>query len=191
MEQERSRLSPTEWIAVGLGSGLLGGVALAAPVVVWDWRHTGHLAFELPMAATAWLFGLRHFSHAHYLAWPLVVGIALLAAYVVLSGIAFTGLADRAYRVARPLTSLAAGFAWGFVSFIFFWDMILPIARGGAPFRPAGGAPGLFVAPTWVWILGFTLLGLTMGACYAALRTPARSEEHERPAAPSPLQRAA
>jgi hypothetical protein len=30
---------------------------------------------------------------------------------------------------ARPLTSLAASFAWAFVSFIFVWDMLLPIAR--------------------------------------------------------------
>jgi hypothetical protein len=186
-------LDSSELVAVGLGSGLLGGLALAAPIVIWDWTHSGHRAFELPMAATAWLFGLQHFSHNRYLAWSLVIGVALLAAYAALSGAAFTALADRVYGIARPLASLAAGFAWAFVSFIFFWDMLLPIARGGEPFRAAPGAAGLFVAPTWVWILGFTLLGLVTGICYAGLRTsPARDEVSEEPrATPSRLHRAA
>jgi hypothetical protein len=34
----------------------------------------------------------------------------------------------------------------------------------------SSAAPGQFVAPNWVWILGFTLLGLATGACYRALR---------------------
>jgi hypothetical protein len=190
---DSTRLSPRDWLAVGLGSGLLGGVALAVPIVIWDWVRSGHRAFELPMAATAWLFGLQHFSNAIYLAWPIVIGIALLAAYFALSGLAFTGLADRVYRIGGPLASLAGGFAWAFVSFIFFWDMLLPIARDGAPFRAAPGAEALFVAPSWVWILGFTLLGLITGACYWALRTsPAREEvREERRVKPSLLQRAA
>ncbi len=187
------RLAPGEWLAVGLGSGLLGGVALAAPIVIWDWVRSGHLALELPMAATAWLFGLQHFSHTQYLAWPLVIGIALLAGYAALSGIVFTGLADRVFGVTRPLASAAAGLAWAFVSFIFFWDMLLPIARDGAPFRAAPGAGHLFVAPPWVWILGFTLLGIVTGTFYSALRaSPARDEvREERRVTPSPLQRAA
>jgi hypothetical protein len=168
-------LRVNEHLAVGIGSGLLGGIALAAPIVIWDWARAGHRAFELPMAATAWLFGLQYFSHERYLAWPLVIGIALLAVFASLTGVAFTALADRVYGARRPLSSLPAGFAWGFVTFIFFWDMLLPIARGGAPFRAAPGAAG-FVAPTWVWILGFTLLGLVTAASYALLRT-ARARE--------------
>jgi hypothetical protein len=188
-----TRLTPRDWLAVGLGSGLIGGIALAVPIVIWDWSRSAHRAFELPMAATAWLFGLQHFSNDTYLAWPLVIGIALLAAYSALSGLVFTALADRVYGIAGPLSSLAGGFAWAVVSFLFFWDMLLPIARDGAPFRAAPGAAQLFVAPNWVWILGFTLFGLATGACYWALHTsPARDVEmEERRVTRSPLQRAA
>ena len=145
------------------------------------------------MAATAWLFGLPHFSHESYLAWPLVIGIALLAAYSALSGLVFIGLADRVFGIARPLSSVGGGFAWAFVSFIFSWDMLLPIACDGTPFRAAPGAADLFVAPNWVWILGFTLFGLVTGACYWALRTsPARDDvREERRVTRSPLHRAA
>ena len=52
---------------------------------------------------------------------------------------------------------------------MFFWYMLLPIAREGAPFRLGSGSAG-FVAPDWVWILGFTVSGLAMGACYRLLR---------------------
>jgi hypothetical protein len=164
-----------ERAGLGLGSGLLGGLALAAPILIWDWARTSHLALELPMAATAWLFGLEHFSHVHYLGWPIVIGIALLCAYWALSGLAYAWLAERVAGTTRPLTSLAAGFAWSFVSFIFFWNMLLPIARGGAPFRVSGGSTSVvpepaFVAPNWVWILGFVLMGLVTSAAYAALR---------------------
>jgi hypothetical protein len=160
--------------------GLLGGIALAVPIVLWDWARSGHRAFELPEAATAWLFGLDHFSNQSYHAWPPVIGIALLAAYAAVSGLVFTGLADRVFGIRRPLTSFAAGCAWAFVSFIFFRDMLLPIARDGVPFRARSGAAQLFVAPNWAWILGFTLLGLVTGAYYAALRrSPARSEARE------------
>lgn len=70
--------------------------------------------------------------------------------------------------------------------------MLLPIARDGAPLRAASsGVP--FVTPNWVWILGFTLFGLTTGACYWALRTsPARDEmTEERSVTRTPLQPAA
>jgi hypothetical protein len=33
------------------------------------------------------------------------------------------------------------------------------------------GAVELMVAPNWIWILGFTLLGILAGARHAALRT--------------------
>lgn len=184
---------PGERVAVGLASGLLGGLAMAAPLVIWDWVRTSHVALELPMAATAWLFGLDHFSHDRYLAWPIVIGIALFAGYWALSGLVYAWLAERVAGITRPLTALAAGFGWSFVSFVFFWYMLLPIARDGAPFRVPGGAATLFeeptfVAPNWVWILGFTLMGLLTGACYAALRgSPSAREsrderDHSRPA---------
>jgi hypothetical protein len=76
-------------------------------------------------------------------------------------------LADRVYRVRTLTGSPALGAVWSFVSFMF-WYMLLPIARDGAPFRPT--AAGDYVAPTSVWILGFTLAGLTSGVCYWALR---------------------
>lgn len=175
-------LTPLEWLAVGLGSGLFGGLAMAAPLVIWDWIRSGHVALELPMAATAWLFGLQHFSHESYLAWPILVGAAILAAYWALSGIVFTRLAETIPGASGRVASLAAGFGWGFVSFIFFWDMLLPIARDGAPFRaPAAATLAVepaFVAPNWVWILSFTLMGLVTGACYSALRgSPATRDE--------------
>jgi hypothetical protein len=188
----RRALARRDWVAVGLGSGLLGGIALVVPIVLWDWARQGHQAFELPMGVTAWLFGLQHFSHDNYGAWSLVVGVAILVGYSALSGLVFTGLADRVFGIAGPLASLAAGFAWGFVSFIFFWDMLLPIARNGAPLRAAPAAVG-FVAPNWVWILGFTLFGLVTGAGYWALHTsPVRGEATgEERTTRSPLQHAA
>ena len=56
------------------------------------------------------------------------------------------------------------------MGFIFFWYMLLPIARDGAPFRAPAFDPLLFTAPNWVWILGFTLSGLVIAVGYAALR---------------------
>ena len=70
---------------------------------------------------------------------------------------------------------------WSFVSFMFFWYMLLPIARDGAPFRQtAAGAAA--AAPNWVWILGFALSGLASGACYCAL-VPASATRAEHAAA--------
>ena len=185
------RLAPRELVAVGTASGLLGALALAVPIVLWDWARDGHRAFEYPMAATAWLFGLQHFSNTGYHWWSLVLGIALLGVYGALSGIVFTALADRVFGVVRPLPSLAAGLVWSFVSFIFFWDMLLPIARNGSPFR-AVPLTAAFVAPNWVWILGFTLLGLATGASSAVLHaSPARVEAKDERRTPSLVERAA
>jgi hypothetical protein len=178
-EAVRTGLAPREVVAIGIGSGLLGAIALAVPIVLWDWARDGHRAFEYPMAATAWLFGLQHFSNTDYHGWSLILGILLLAAYGALSGVVFTALADRVVGVVRPLSSAAAGLVWSFVSFIFFWDMLLPIARNGSPFRVVPNMTA-FVAPNWVWILGFTLLGLATGASYAMLRSsPARVEAQD------------
>ena len=122
------------------------------------------------MAATAWLFGLVHFSQDENLWWPIVLGTAVLAVYWALSGVAFAALAHRFSRISHPAWTIAAGTAWGFVSFIFFWYMLLPVARDGAPFRATALDPLLFTAPNWVWILGFTLSGLVIAVSYAALR---------------------
>ena len=171
--EEDAELSATGILAVGAASGLLGGLVLAAPIVIWDWVRSGHRALELPMAATAWPFGLVHFSHDEYIWWSIVVGIALLAAYWALSGVAFVALADRFLRPSRASATLVAGVAWSFVTFIFSWYMLLPIARDGAPFRAAAIDPRLFTAPNWVWILGFALSGLVIAESYGALRRSA------------------
>ena len=173
-------LRAIQWFEVGCVAGVLGGIALALPLILWDWGHSAHLALELPMATTAWLFGLGHFSHDTNLIGSIVVGFVLLGVYWAVSGLVFTGLADRLLGIATIGRSLAAGAAWSFVSFIFFWNMLLPIARDGAPFRAASVAPGLFVAPDWVWTVGFTALGLVTGAVYASMRSGVRHAEGER-----------
>ncbi len=150
-------------------TGMLGGVALAAPLVIYDWARASHSALELPMAATAWLFGLDHFARNGYHWWPIVIGVVLLLAYWALHGLAFGALAEHEKLTSR-MGVLAAGLAWGFASFVFFWTMLLPIARDGAPFRATAAAPGLLVAPAWVWILGYALLGLVTGLAFRALR---------------------
>jgi hypothetical protein len=171
--KEVEELSASGILAVGAASGLVGGLVLAAPVVIWDWVRSGHRALELPMAATAWPFGLVHFSHDENLWWPIVVGIALLAAYWAMSGVAFVALADRFLRPSHASATLVAGVAWSFVTFMLSWYMLLPIARDGAPFRAAAIDPRLFTAPNWVWILGFALSGLVIAGSYGALRRSA------------------
>ena len=174
--------SGRQLVVDGIVSGLAGGLALAAPLVIWDWAHSAHRALELPMAATSWVFGLQHFSHDQNLWWPIVLGVVLLGLYTAVSGLAFAGLADRVFALESPVPALVGGAAWGFVSFMLFWYMLLPITRDGAPFRAAPGDPAFFVAPNWVWILGFTLLGLVSGAVYAALRRSGAVELQSRSA---------
>lgn len=168
-------LAPREWVAVGSAAGILGGIFMALPLILWDWVKTTHLALELPMAATAWLFGLNHFSHVTNRPGPIVIGIVFLALYWIVSGLAFTGLADRLYGITRLGPSLVAGAAWGFVNFMFFWYMLLPIARDGAPFRATLLAPLQFVAPNWVWILSWSVFGVATAVFYAVLRPRAPS----------------
>jgi hypothetical protein len=170
-------LRAIQWLEVGCVAGVLGGAALALPLILWDWVHAGHRALELPMATTAWFFGLDHFSHSTYFIGSIVVGFVLLGVYWAVSGLIFTGLADRLLGIATIGKSLAAGAAWSFVSFIFFWNMLLPIARDGAPFRAASVAPGLFVAPDWAWTVAFTAFGLVSGAVYASMRSGLRQSE--------------
>ena len=153
---------------LGTFCGLAGGLLLALPLVIYDWAKASHAALELPMAVSAWLFGLNHFDQNGYVVWAIIVGAVILLAYWVLNGLAFAALADRVYRVRSRSGSLALGAVWSFVSFMFFWYMLLPIARDGAPFRQtAAGAAS--TAPNWVWILGFALSGLATGTCYRAL----------------------
>jgi hypothetical protein len=168
-----------EWLLVGSVTGLFAGLAMAAPLVIWGWARQAHIALELPTATTAWLFGLGHFSHDTYSFWPIVVGTGFLAVYWIVSGLAFTGLADRLYHLRTLGKSLLAGAAWSIVNFLFFWYMLLPIARDGAPFRATPSKPGLFVAPNWVWILAFTVFGLACGLFYAVLRPAGAVEEAE------------
>jgi len=179
--REERELSSRGVVAVGVTAGLLGGIALAAPVVIWDWVRTGQRALELPMAATSWLFGLDHFSHDENLWGSIVLGAILLAVYWAVSGIAFTALAERVEPPLGVAWAIVAGAAWSFASFIFFWYMLLPIARDGAPFRASTADPLLFTAPNWVWILGFVLSGLAIAGSYAALRgSPAFRRQQQR-----------
>jgi hypothetical protein len=154
--------------AVGATAGVAGGLVLALPLVLYDWAKASHSALELPMAVSGWLFGLNHFARNGYHWWPIVIGALFLLAYWALLGVAFAGLADRVYHVRTLAGSLLLGAAWSFVSFMFTWYMVLPIARDGAPLRMTAAAAEAFVAPNWVWILGFAVSGLAIGACYRA-----------------------
>ena len=167
-------------LAVGSVSGLLGGIAMALPVVIWGWIDSAHRALELPMAATSWLFGLVHFSHDQNLWWPIVLGTALLGVYWAVSGIAFAALADWSHRLDNPAPTIAAGAAWSVVNFMLLWYMLLPVARDGVPFRASPANPLLFTAPNWAWILGFTVSGLVIAACYAVMRPSPASRSKER-----------
>jgi hypothetical protein len=46
--------------------------------------------------------------------------------------------------------------------------MLLTVARDGAPFRITN-ASTLYVAPNWVWVVGFVLAGLVTGIGYRSL----------------------
>jgi hypothetical protein len=184
---QRQAMGTRRLTMVGLASGVGGGLVLAAPLVIYDWARGSHSALELPMSVTAWLFGLGHYARNGYHWWPIVIGALFLVVYWGAQGLAFASIANRVYRVRTLIGSLALGGVWGFVSFMFFWYMLLPIARDGAPFRMTAVAAGSFVAPNWVWILGFTLFGFTTGLCYHALRTP----ETTQPAAAMPTQQQA
>jgi hypothetical protein len=170
----RQTTSTERLTRIGLASGIGGGVTLGATLFVYDWANGGHSALELPSAATGWLFGLEYFGQNDYRWWPILIGAVVFLAYWGLMGLLFAGLADRVYHVRTLMGTLALGAAWSFASFMFFWYMLLPIARDGAPFRLA--AAGEFVAPNWVWILGFTLAGLATGICYRELHARERAE---------------
>jgi len=174
--------------AIGVSAGVAGGLVLAAPLVIYDWAKASHSALELPMAVSGWLFGLNHFARNGYHWWPIVIGALILLAYWAVMGTVYAGVADRVYRVRTLAGSLMLGAVWSFVSFMFFWYMLLPIARDGAPFRQTA-ASAASTAPNWVWILGFALSGLATGTCYRAL-VPASATQAE-PAAAAESQQAA
>lgn len=161
-------------VGAGVAVGMIGGTLLALPLVLWDWASSTHSALELPMAAGAWLFGLENFTQNGYQWWPIVLGILFLGALTTIAGEAFAGLADRVFELRTWAASLGGGFAWGIAAFVCFWYVLLPVARDGAPFR-ATAASSAYVAPNWVWILGFVLAGLTSGAVYQLVRERATS----------------
>jgi hypothetical protein len=134
------------------------------------------------MAATAWVFGMSHFTQNGYEWGSIVVGMLLLAGYAIASGAIFGGIADRFLRLRTLPETIGAGFAWGFVSWLFFWYTLLPIAHDGAPFYSTvvtgavttplglvGIVSAVSVAPIWVFVLAFAVLGLVTALAYAAL----------------------
>jgi hypothetical protein len=185
---DRRATSTRRLTASGIAAGVVGGLVLAVPLFIYDWAKASHSALELPTAAASWLFGLEHFTRNGYQWWPIVLGAFFLLAFWGALGVAFAGLADRVYHVRTRAGMLALGALWSFVSFMFFWYMLLPIARDGAPFRATAVAPDEFVATPWVWILGFVLAGLATGLSYWRLRM---REPLTQPAATTTQQQAA
>jgi hypothetical protein len=185
----RETASSGRLTATGVAAGVGGGLVLAGPLLIYDWARASHSALELPMAFTGWLFGLNHFARNGYHWWPIVIGALFLLAYSSVLGVAFAELADRVYRVRALAGSLMLGAVWSFASFMLFWYMLLPIARDGAPFRMTAAAAGDFVAPNWVWILGFALSGLATGVAYRALAVRGTTQA-AAPAATAPQQAA-
>jgi hypothetical protein len=168
--------------AIGTTIGLIGGVAMAIPIVIYDWVSESHAALDLFMAATAWVFGMSHYTQNGYDWGSIVVGMLLLAGYSIASGAIFGGIADRFLRLRTLPETIGAGFAWGFVSWLFVWYTLLPIAHGGAPFYPTVLVGSIelplstvsvtalvSVAPIWVFVVAFGLLGLATALAYRRL----------------------
>ena len=130
------------------------------PIVIWDWARSSHRALELPMAVTAWLFGLVHFSRDSRTSGGRSCSAARPRGLLGRERSRVHGSRRPSLPGVSPAWTIVAGAAWSFVSFIFFWYMLLPVARDGAPFRAPAFDPLLSTAPNWVWILGFTLSGL-------------------------------
>jgi hypothetical protein len=154
---------------IATAAGLAGGVGMALPIVIYGWLNAGHAPLELPMAATSWLFGLEHFAQNGYQWGSIVVGILVLAGYGIVHGAIFEGIANRFLGLRTLPETLGAGIAWGFVGWLLFWYTLLPIARDGAPFHMTA-ASALFVAPTWVFLVGFAILGVATALTYRLLR---------------------
>lgn len=162
-------LSARRKALIAVTAGLAGALGMALPIVIYGWANAAHSALELPMAATSWILGLGHFTQNGYQWWSIVVGIVLLTAYGLMHGAIFGAVADRFLRLRTLPETLGAGLAWGFVGWMFFWYTLLPIARGGAPFH-ATVTSSLFVAPTWVFVVGYAILGLATSLAYFVMR---------------------
>lgn len=160
-----ARLSWVRRTNVAAWCGLAGAVVMGIPILLYDWVSTGHSALEALMAPTAWLFGLDHFAQNGYQWWPIAIGAVLFVGYAYLSGMIFSGAADRIFRLRTLSEALVGGIAYGFISWLFVWYTLLPIARDGAPFRTTASST-LFVAPNWVFIIGFAGLGLATSVAY-------------------------
>jgi hypothetical protein len=165
--------------AIGSAIGLAGGLALSVPVVLYDWVSSTHSVWELPMAATSWVFGMSHFTPNGFQGWSVLIGVLLLAAFSIACGAVFEFLADRVMHLRAKVDVVAAGLGFGFAAWLFFWYTLLPIAHGGAPFHATATtlalptltvAVSVTVAPIWVFVLGFALLGLTTSFAYTSLR---------------------
>jgi hypothetical protein len=162
--------------AIGTAIGLAGGIAMAVPIVLYDLFSSSHSVWELPMAATSWVFGLSHFTQNGVQWWSVVIGTLLLAAFAIACGEIFEALADRFLRVRTTAETVGTGLAWGFVSWLFVWYTLLPIAHDGAPFYATVTSLALplgtvSVAPIWTFVLGFALLGLATSYSYRLLRS--------------------
>lgn len=162
-------LSIPRRIGIAVGCGVAGLAGLVVPFLLYGLYSDAHSALELPMAATAWTFGLDHFEANGYAWWPIVVGTVLLVVLSIAFGTVFAGVADRFLALRTIPETIGAGLVWGFVTWTFFWYMLLPIAREGAPFRATLDS-SVFVAPIWVFVLGFTILGLVTSIVYTAAR---------------------
>lgn len=170
--------SPTTTkVAIGTAVGLAGGIAMAVPVVLYDWVSESHSVWELPMAATSWVFGMSHFTQNGFDGWSVMIGVLLLAAYAITSGEIFEVVSDRFLHLSSTIEALGAGLAWGFVSWLFFWYTLLPIANGGEPFYATAttfilplGTTTVSVAPIWAFVAGFALLGIATAGAYRVLR---------------------
>ena len=168
---ELARLTAGSKASIATAAGLAGAAGLAVPVMLYGWLNGAHAALELPMAATSWAFGLGHFTQNGYEWGSIVVGILLLVGYGLVHGAVFGGVADRFLYLRTLPETLGAGLAWGFVSWLFFWYTLLPLARDGAPFR-ATAVSSLAVAPAWVFVAGFALLGVATSLAYLISRRP-------------------
>jgi|SRR5581483_501558 len=177
-----SELAVPSKAAIATTAGIAGILGLALPVVLYDWFSAGHSALELPMAATAWVFGLSHFEQNGYLWGSILVGTLLMIGYGVLHGAVFSGFTDRFLPLETLPETIGAGLAWGFVSWLFFWYTLLPMARGGAPFHATGASllsvfaasnvfgATLSVAPVWVFVVGFAVMGVATALAYRVAR---------------------
>jgi hypothetical protein len=88
---DAGRLAAGQLVAVGIGSGLLGALTLAVPIVLWDWSRDGHHAFEYAMAPDRVALRSPARSATRTTGWSLVLGLALLASGAI-SGVVFTAL---------------------------------------------------------------------------------------------------